>query len=215
LGIRDLSIAGGGRLIAAIGDLEGSRGYFGAARLIRNGLLDTSFGSGGYTARLHVRHPGPSGSGLQLRARAIAQQKNGRILVAGRQENELGGTATLLARYRPDGSLDRSFAGRGVIAPKPAVEGVDAAHLDRGGGAFHDVAVQPGGRIIAVGGQNEERGGRPAGLVIAYRPNGEVDRSFGEGGRLVFRRTRDHLFTGFTSVKPLPSGKILVRDSPD
>jgi len=210
VGIRDLATAAGSRLIAAVGDLDGSDGYFGAARLSRNGSLDGSFGSGGYTARLHVRHGGPAGSGLQLRGRAIALQKNGRILVAGYQENELGGTATLLARYRPDGSLDHSFGGGGVIAPKPAVEGVDAAHLDRGGGAFHDVAVQRDGRIIAVGGQNEERGARPAGLVIAYRPNGELDDGFGDGGRLVLPRPRDGVFTGFTSVRSLRSGKILV-----
>jgi uncharacterized delta-60 repeat protein len=210
VGIRDLASAAGGQLVAAVGDLDGVRGYFGAARLSRNGSLDGSFGTGGYTARLHVRHPGPVGSGLQLRGRTVALQKDGRILVAGYQENELGGTATLLARYRPGGSLDRSFAGRGVIAPKPAEEGVDAAHADRGGGAFHDVAVGAGGRIVAVGGQNEERGARPAGLVVAYRPNGEVDSSFGDGGRLVFPRPRDGVFTGFTSVLALRSGKTLV-----
>lgn len=210
VGIRDLATASGGRLVAAVGDLEGGRGHFGAGRFFRNGSLDGSFGSGGYTARLQVRHGGPAGSGLQLHGRAIAPQENGRILVAGYQENELGGTATLLARFRPNGFLDRSFGGGGVIAPKPAVEGVDAAHLDRGGGAFHDVAIQHGGRIIAVGGQNEERGARPAGLVIAYRPNGEMDNSFGDDARLVFPRPRDGVFTGFTSVRSLSNGKILV-----
>jgi uncharacterized delta-60 repeat protein len=210
VGVRDLATVGGGRLVAAVGDLEGGRGWFGAAGISRKGSLDASFGSNGYTARLRIRHGGPAGSGLQLHARAIALQKRGRILVAGYQENELGGTATLLARYRSDGSLDRGFGVNGVIAPKPAAEGVDQAHLDRGGGAFHDVAVGPGGRIVAVGGQNEERGARPAGLVIAYRPNGEIDRSFGDGGRLVFPRPRDGVFTGFTSARYLRSGKILV-----
>jgi uncharacterized delta-60 repeat protein len=210
IGIRDLASAGGGRLLAAVGDLEGRRGYFAAARFSPNGSLDTSFGSGGYTARLRIHRGGPAGAGLQLRAQAVALEKNGRILVAGRQETELGGTALLLARYRRDGTLDRSFAGRGFIAPKPASEGVDDAHLDRGGSALHDVVVQPGGRIVAVGGLNEERGAQPAGLVVAYRPNGQVDRGFGTDGRFLLSMPRHHSFTGFTAVRSLRNGKILV-----
>jgi uncharacterized delta-60 repeat protein len=211
LGIRDLAAAGAGRLFAAVGDLAGGeRGYFAAARISPGGSLDASFGQDGYTARVRVRHGGPAGAGLQLRARAVAIQRDGRVLLAGFQENELGGTAPLLTRFRPNGALDRSFGRGGVVAPKPASEGVDDAHVFRGGGALRDVAVGPGGRIVAVGAQNEERGARPAGLVIAYRRDGSIDRGFGVNGRVVLPRPRDDLFTGFTSVELLGGGKVLV-----
>lgn len=207
LGIRDLVSTGHGGLVAAVGDF-GRRGYFAAAKLSPSGALNRSFGEGGYTPRLHIHH----GPGLRLRARAVAVQGK-RVLVAGYQETELGGTAPLLARYRPDGALDPSFGHRGVVAPKPAIEGKtpsDPNYNVRGGGAFYGVAVQPGGRIIAVGARNAEGGGQPAALVVGYRPDGRLDPSFAEGGRLVIPRRWENLFTGFTSVKVRPDRNILV-----
>jgi uncharacterized delta-60 repeat protein len=207
-GIRDLAEAGGGRLVAAVGDFQ-DRGYFAAARFSPQGSLDPSFGIGGYTSRFRVRHRGLAGKGIQLRARAIAAQRNGHILVAGYQENEFEGTAPLLVRFRPNGAMDTSFGQGGRVAPVPASEGSDPAQL-RGGGAVYDVAVDGDGRILAVGGLNELGGGQPAGLVLAYHPDGRLDRGFGSGGRVVLPRNRDDVFTGFTSVAPLANGKLLV-----
>jgi uncharacterized delta-60 repeat protein len=208
IGVRDLAAAGNGRVLAAIGDFEES-GFFAAARFRADGTLLTGFGRGGYTAPLHVHH----GPGLRLRARAVARQ-GGRALVAGFQETELGGTAPLLARFRADGTLDRSFGRRGVIAPRPAIEGKDPADPNyglRGGGVLQDVAVAPeGGRIVAVGGRNEAGGGLPAALVIAYHRNGTLDSGFGDDGRLVVAMPRDNRFTGFTSLRILRNGKVLI-----
>lgn len=207
-GIQDLALAERGRLVAAIGDFEG-RGYFAAARFSPRGNLDASFGTGGYTQRFRIRHRGLAGEGMQLRARAIAVQRNSRILVAGYQENEFGGTAPLLVRFRPDGTMDGSFGRGGKVAPVPGSEASDPAQL-RGGGAVYDISLGGDGRIYAAGGLNESGGGRPAGLVLAYRPDGKLDRSFGSGGRVVLARPRGIVFTGFTSVKPLANGKLLV-----
>jgi len=207
LGIRDLATDGGGRLLAAIGDFERA-GYFGAARFSSGGVIQAAFGKGGYTPPLHVHH----GPGLRLRARAITPQGSA-VIVAGYQETELGGTAPLLARYQSNGALDRTFGHRGVIAPKPATEGKDPSDPTyglHGGGVLQDAAVQPGGPIIAVGGRNEEGGGHPAALVIAYRRDGGVDSGFADGGRLVMPMARENLFTGFTSVEILPDRKVLV-----
>lgn len=207
IGVRDLTDGGAGRLLAAIGDFE-EPGFFGAARFRPSGALETGFGKGGYTAPLRVRH----GPGLRLRARAVATQ-GGRVLVAGFQETELGGTAPLLARYRPNGTLDRSFGRGGVVAPKPALEGKDPSEPSfgiRGGGTLQDVAVQPGGPIVAVGARNVAGGGPPAALLIAYRGDGNIDTSFADGGRIVITAPRENSFTGFTTVRALPSGKLLV-----
>jgi len=209
IGVRDLGAARGGRIAAAVGDLEAGPGYFYAARLSARGSLDHSFGSGGYTARLRVHHRQFAGRGVRLHARAVAVQKNGRILLAGFQENEFGGTAPLLARFRPNGALDRGFGQGGKVAPLPASEGSDPGHL-KGGGAVRDVAVDRAGRIVAVGGVNESGGGQPAGLVLVYRPDGSLDHGFGSAGRVLLPRPREHFFTGLTSVEPLPDGKLLV-----
>ena len=84
------------------------------------------------------------------------------MLVAGLQETELGGTAPLLARFRSNGALDRTFGRGGIVAPKPALEGKDPSEPSygiRGGGALQDVAVQPRGPIVAVGARNAAGGG--------------------------------------------------------
>ncbi len=207
IGVRDLANDGNGRLLAAIGDFE-EPGFFGAARFRSNGALETRFGKGGYTAPLRVRH----GPGLRLRARAVATQ-GARVLVAGFQETELGGTATLLARYRSNGTLDRSFGRGGIVAPKPALEGKDPSEPNygiRGGGTLQDVALQPGGPIVAVGARNLAGGGQPAALLIAYRGDGSIDTSFADGGRIVITAPRENSFTGFTTVRALADGKLLV-----
>jgi uncharacterized delta-60 repeat protein len=46
--------------------------------------------------------------------------------------------------------------------------------------------------------------------VIGYRPDGRVDPNFGHRGRLRFSVPRGGAYTGFTEVKALPSGKLLV-----
>jgi uncharacterized delta-60 repeat protein len=207
IGVRDLTAGGAGRLLAAIGDFE-EPGFFGAARFSPSGALETGFGKGGYTAPLRVRH----GPGLRLRARGVATQGT-RVLIAGFQETELGGTATLLARYRPNGTLDRSFGRGGVVAPKPALEGKDPSAPSygiRGGGTLQDLAVQPGGRIVAVGARNVAGGGQPAALLIAYRDDGSIDTSFADGGRIVITAPRENSFTGFTTVRALPNRKLLA-----
>jgi uncharacterized delta-60 repeat protein len=207
IGVRDLAGDGSGRLLAAIGDFE-EPGFFGAARFRPSGALETSFGKGGYTAPLRVHH----GPGLRLRARAVASEGS-RVLVAGLQETELGGTAPLLARYRSNGSLDRSFGRGGIVAPKPALEGKNPSEPSygvRGGGALEDVAVQSRGPIVAVGSRNAAGGGPPAALLIAYRRDGSVDTSFADGGRIVITAPRENRFTGFTSVRVLPDRGLLV-----
>jgi uncharacterized delta-60 repeat protein len=207
--ISDLAAGQDGRMLGAIAGLDGA-GYFALARFDRDGAPDLSFSDDGFSARLRVRHRGPVGDGLQTQAEALALQPDGKVLVAGYQFNFDEGTAPLLARFRPDGSLDQSFARGGVIAPKPASEGTDVRHPIEGGGLLHDVAVQPGGRIVVVGGQNEGVGGRPAAMAIAYRRDGSVDRAFGRRGRLVLASSHRFLYSSLTTVEVLRNRKILA-----
>lgn len=209
VGVRDLDVLPGGAMVAAVGGLEGSR-YFAAARLGKDGALDAGFGEGGYTARLRLRHRGFAWEGLRAQAQGVALQLDRKVVVAGYQVNESGGTAPLLARFRSDGSLDSSFGRRGVVAPKPGPEKPLPVDPYRGGGLLHDVAIQPGGRIVAAGSLNESAGPDPAGLVTAYRPSGGIDRSFGRRGRVVVQARGHTLYTAFTDVEVLPNRKILV-----
>src|SRR5262249_36149635 len=146
-------------------------------------------------------------------AEALALQPDGRIVVAGYRYDSFDGFAPVLARFRPDGRLDRSFGRGGVAAPKPGSEGKRRT-LASSGGELQYVAIAPSGRIVAVGAQDEENGpfAPPLGMVIAYRPNGRVDPSFGRHGRVLFPDGpgRHFEYTALRSVKILRDGKILV-----
>lgn len=196
----DLAQDGEGRIVAALSDYTGQGGYIAAARFRPDGALDTGFGDGGFAEAVGVDDGVVTGL-VSGEAQGIAVQSDGKIVVAGYQLGR-DKAAPALVRFRDDGSLDPAFGEGGTVAPRPRGVGDEALHA---------VVVQPGGRIVAVGGKHEHQGGPPAGLVVAYRPDGSVDRGFGQGGRLLFPAPEGRKeYTGFKAVRRAPGGKLLV-----
>jgi uncharacterized delta-60 repeat protein len=203
----DLASGGGGKLLASTNTYR-SGGYFAVARMTAEGALDRAFGANGYTKPVHLSRANDD----QLRGWAVARQGS-RIILAGFQENEFGGTAPILARFSAGGRLDHHFGSRGVVAPRPASEGQDPRdpyYRLKGGGRILDIAVRPDGEIIAVGGIDEESGPKPAATVTAYRPDGSLDKGFGTDGRVLVPEPRQGTYTGFSKVELLPGGKVLA-----
>ena len=124
------------------------------------GELDPSFGTGG-------RVLAPFGS--ESYVGGVAVQSDGKILVPGTPEGSQGFS---IARLLPDGSPDPSWGEGGVV------------RTPLGGSAeARDVAVQPDGKIVAVG---EAPGTVNRDFaIVRYRSNGELDPSFGEGGIVI------------------------------
>jgi uncharacterized delta-60 repeat protein len=208
LGIKDLANAPGG-LVAAVGDV-GPDNHFFAARFNRDGAIDTTFGTGGFTAAFELSRR-PSASEIAAQAEAVAVARNGKVIVAGYQEDRVYPSfAPILIRYRRNGSLDQSFGHGGKVTPRPPSIGRDPGAPFKGGDTLHDVAIAPSGRIVVAGARNEISGGRPAGLVIAYRPDGAVDRSFGKAGRVLFPANRDEKYTALRSVEVIGGDRTLV-----
>lgn len=144
-------------LVAGTADRE-----FALARYDSEGSLDPSFGGDGKVLT------NDRGSDEVF---GIALQADGKIVVAGR--SGYGGFA--LARYRSDGSLDRSFGHRGTVrtifGPAEAVVRASA----------EDVVIQADGKIVAAG----WAGGNFVRTALArYRSDGTPDRSFGSDGRV-------------------------------
>ncbi len=193
--IEDLALGGNGQMVAALGSGTETP-YFGAARFHANGALDRRFGGAGF-AGLEDAFPRFVG---EAEIEAVDLQADGKVVLAGyRRYSFAQHTSALVVRLRRNGELDRSFGPRGLVSPRS------------GGAAFHDVAVQPGGRIVAVGGRHERGGGRPATLVAGYKPNGRLDRSFGDNGRVLFVNRREGpSYTGLRGIVILPGGKMLV-----
>jgi uncharacterized delta-60 repeat protein len=149
------------------------------------GDLDSSFGTGGKIAT--------DFGALGSAANAIAVQGDGKLVIAGTivlpTGNDFG-----VARLNTDGSLDKSFAGGGVVTD---FFGGD----DRG----FAVAIQPDGKIVAAGTATTAKGGYDFG-VARYNTDGTLDTSFGAGGKVTtdFNGKDDEIF----AIVIMPDGRI-------
>lgn len=196
----DLARHGHG-FVGALADLSSRQNVFGLVRYRHNGSLDRSFGEGGFTRAL--------GLNVGTQAQGVAVDARGRIVVAGFTHRFR--SIPLLVRFRRTGSLDHSFGKRGIV---------NLRHLRKGGGAVHDVVIEPNGRIVVAGTISEkgigENGIRSGGFVAAFRTDGEVDRSFGKAGRVLFDLPRPNGdYSGLKSLELLDGGRILVSGFED
>src|SRR6185503_9066461 len=172
------------------------------ARLLSNGLLDTTF---------------DPGQGVNGPVRALALQDDERVVVGGFFSSIDNTNRSHLARLNRDGSLDLSFnpgsgpdnpvnalamqgtgSGRkvlvgGTFAVFNGISRQGIVQLNNNGsvdtsfnpgtganGAVHALAVQPDGKIIAVGAFTTFNG-QPYGRVVRLNANGSVDTSFNTG----------------------------------
>lgn len=153
------------------------------------GELDPGFGVGG-----KAQPP----FGPEAGAGGVAVQPDGRILVSGSSEASAGFS---VARLLPNGSPDPSWGGG---------DGVVTTPLGEFAGAL-DVAVQPDGKVVAVGqamgAKNEDF------AIVRYLANGELDPGFGEGGIVIL--PVGELGDTARAVAIGPGGRIAVTGTSD
>jgi uncharacterized delta-60 repeat protein len=78
-----------------------------------------------------------------------------------------------LLRYLPDGRLDRSFGGDGIVVKRARSHSTGLRAL----------AVQPDGKIIVGGHGHALSGNAPSAfMLVRFREDGNLDRSFGDSG---------------------------------
>ena len=155
---RAVAIQSDGKTVVAGGDAGSGSGM--VVERFNGSSPDSSFGSSGVVTLLG----GSSGV-----ANAVAVGPDGKIVVAG-SEVPAGGDGTsrvAVARLNPNGSLDASFGGGGVVI-------LDFSSFSVANG----VAVQPDGKIVLVGSQ------RPGfqvtnGFIARLNQNGSLDSAFG------------------------------------
>ena len=130
--IRALALHADGRIVAG-GYADGERrGDLVLARFLPHGALDTTFGDGGVTRT-------DLGSHAEL-LNGVALLPDGRIMAGGQVAPQAHGDFAVL-RYDGAGHLDPSFGTNGLVT------------VDFGGreDRVHAVAVQPDGKMVAVG----------------------------------------------------------------
>jgi uncharacterized delta-60 repeat protein len=148
------------------------------ARLNANGSLDTTFSGDGK----RIFSWGPIG-----RVTGVVVLSSGKLLLGGFSGPEGGDIQ--LARMKPNGQLDTTFATGGI------------ATVDLGSTEFGDaMARQANGRIVIAGRTD------PGGAVVArVRTTGVLDPDFATDGRLAF-----HGGGAFNAVRIQPDRKIVV-----
>lgn len=150
-----VTIQSDGKIVVAGDSGDAYTNDFTAIRYNTDGSLDPSFSSDGI-ATADV-------GGFDI-ANSVAIQADGAILVGG---HEWGSFA--VARFLPNGALDSSFAGDGVLTDHPGYDG-------------RSVAVQADGTIL-IGGDTADCCGDPSDFALSrYTSAGTKDASFGMDG---------------------------------
>jgi uncharacterized delta-60 repeat protein len=167
VGASDVALLDDQSIVAVGGALMNDSPDFAIARYGRNGALDPTFGTGGLVTTGWPAAQGASG------AQGVAVGSNNRIVVVGTaglgQGTDIG---VAVAQYRPNGALDPTFGTGGkVITPVSPV----------GDGGGNAVTIQPDGKIVVVGGANDQQNNADF-MAVRYLANGAIDTSFGNNG---------------------------------
>jgi uncharacterized delta-60 repeat protein len=156
-----------GKIVVA-GEAAGWGGRISLARYNADGTLDSSFGLGDGKLVTNLTR-GFDG------ALEVAVQGDGKIVVAGTASGAGGKFA--LVRYEPDGSLDSTFGGDGIVT----------TNFTGGADVAYGLVVLSDGKLIA-GGRAGGAGGRFA--LVRYEPDGSLDSTFGGDGKVTTNFTR-------------------------
>ncbi len=177
-GARAIAIQLDGKIVLAGQAHDGTNLDFALALLTPDGLLDLSFGN---SVPPDGRITTDFGLNRHDAARAVALQKDGRIVAAGftdavadefTSDPHVLGTPTprdvALARFLADGRLDPSFDDDGLVA-------TDIGSEDTANG----LAIQKDGRIVVAGTDDSDF------ILARYKKNGALDPTFDGDGRVV------------------------------
>jgi uncharacterized delta-60 repeat protein len=139
---------------------------FGFARYNNDGTPDSSFGAGGI-----VLSPiGSSSSG----ARAMEVLSDGRFVAVGDVAKDFA-----IARYQIDGTLDPTFN-----AGAPELTNFPFANVLSSRDYAYSLVQQPDGKLLAAGYSDSAFSGDAFSLA-RYNLNGNLDSSFGQGGKVL------------------------------
>jgi len=179
----------GGYLAVGVAQVGGAT-TLGLVRYTADGGIAAEFGVGG---KQHVACP--VGTGYLTLSKAVSQP-DGKIVLVGTSQPADGNYDLLLVRINPDGSVDNDFGTNGW------------ASIDYGGESEKgfDLALQPDGKIVAVGYQDDD--GNYRAMAVRLNSDGSVDEGFGSSGFVFtdFGGETDR----FTAVAIQPDGKVVI-----
>lgn len=167
--VQSLSLDSEGRIVAAGIAVDPDAGAsFALARYGDDGELDGTFGNGG------LARPDFAETDAEYLADATLDYR-GRVVAAG---TDYGGDRqrVVVARFRPDGTLDETFDGDGVVfTDAPETDGLSASA----------VGVDDCGRIFVAGDATSTRDQRDRVVLLRFNTDGSLDRTFHRSGPIL------------------------------
>ena len=177
-----LALAPDGKIVVAgISHVTSEKTYFALARYTDDGSLDATFNPEGKGAPIGSVRTTFGDESKDDEAFAVALQPNGKI-VAGGFSMITGAKTFALARYQPDGSLDKSFFAPGFAHHNGTV--VTNFACGESEGAIHALVIQADGKIVAAGSTNSNSASNDIShfALARYDSRGILDSSFGGYG---------------------------------
>lgn len=175
---------------------DGTGVYFGVNRYTLSGAPDVTFGPDGDGKS--VLMVAAAGSGVGASAMAV---QSGKFVIAGQNGAYGMGSQFLLTRFTSTGLVDTNFNGTGILV-------ADVAEFYS---QVRAVAVQPDGKIVAVGRNTYiTNNGMPDRYAVArFNADGSLDASFGQKGKftLTFGAPGQD---DASAVAIQPNGKIIL-----
>src|SRR5436190_809159 len=166
-----------GKIVAAGSVFNGLNSDFAVVRFNSDGSLDTSFdGDGVVTTDIAASNNFAS---------SVALQSDQKLVVADHTDFDWETKQSALVRYNPDGSIDTSFDGDGVVT-NPIT--VPAWRL------IEEVKIQPDGKLLATSGD----------AFIRYNSEGSLDSTFSNDGTMTIPKTSSYIIQ--TNGKILTTG---------
>ncbi len=188
---QSVAVQSDGKIVVAGHRIVGANWDFAVVRYNPDGTLDTSFdgdtgtGNGIVTTAL---------GGSTEFVSSLALQSDDKIVLVGYTNNGVGDDIALV-RFNPDGTLDTSLGGTGIVT------------TDIGGGneEARSVAIQSDGKIVLVG--YTDLGAETNVAVVRYNIDGSLDTDFAGDGTVTTAVRPDNFGS---SVAIQNDGKIVV-----
>ena len=203
--IAGMALQTDGKIVVA----DGSEQDFSLVRFTSTGVLDTTFGSGGFVSTTF------NGGALSTNDNsvAVAVQPDGKILAAGSATystaSQSYASRMAVARYTSTGALDSTFGSGGEA--ESSFDTTDGVHVHTASPVATSLVVQPDGRIVLAGAVEDDPSYRFG--LARYNANGTPDTAFGTGGR-VESNFFDTQQVGLALVLQ-PDGKLVLAGGSD
>lgn len=154
----DMAVQPDGRILVGGTSFVNGVASFALVRYDLDGALDPTFGTAGVVTTM-----------IPGEAAAVALQPDGRIVITG-YANTVDSSGVAVVRYNPDGSLDSTFGGDGIVM----------TDVGPGQEVAYAAAIQPDGKIVI--GASSGIGVAADMALLRYNTDGSLDTSFSGDG---------------------------------